>query len=98
VGNGKTRVVHVRREKFDVYVGRAFMEFPESVYGNPFRVRLGHGRKEVIAEYEEYARKRMKEDPVFRRAVLDLRGKVLGCWCKPKACHGDVLAALAEEE
>ena len=24
--------------------------------------------------------------------VLQLRGKVLGCHCKPLACHGDVLA------
>lgn len=26
----------------------------------------------------------------------ELRGKVLGCWCAPKMCHGDVLAELAE--
>jgi hypothetical protein len=25
------------------------------------------------------------------------RGKVLGCWCAPKACHGDVLARIADE-
>ncbi|MGD9564460.1 MAG: DUF4326 domain-containing protein [Pyrinomonadaceae bacterium] len=24
----------------------------------------------------------------------ELRGKVLGCWCSPKVCHGDVLARL----
>jgi hypothetical protein len=23
-------------------------------------------------------------------------GKKLGCWCRPKACHGDVLIELAE--
>lgn len=27
--------------------------------------------------------------------VKELRGKVLGCWCKPAACHGDGLARLA---
>ncbi|ASF45912.1 DUF4326 domain-containing protein [Methylovulum psychrotolerans] len=26
------------------------------------------------------------------RELLQLRGKVLGCHCKPAACHGDVLA------
>lgn len=93
-----TRVVHCRKEAFDVYIGRAFMEFPCSEFGNPFHIRLGYGRKEVIAEFEIYARMRMRQDPVFRQAVLDLKGKVLGCWCKPKACHGDVLARLAEEE
>jgi hypothetical protein len=23
---------------------------------------------------------------------------VLGCWCAPKACHGDVLASIANDE
>jgi hypothetical protein len=26
------------------------------------------------------------------RAVRELRGKVLGCYCKPKRCHGDIIA------
>lgn len=29
--------------------------------------------------------------------VPTLRGKTLGCWCKPQACPGDVLAELANE-
>ncbi|MHB8407806.1 MAG: DUF4326 domain-containing protein [Acidiferrobacterales bacterium] len=28
-------------------------------------------------------------------ALGELRGKVLGCWCSPQACHGDVLEELA---
>jgi hypothetical protein len=27
-------------------------------------------------------------------ALPELRGKVLGCWCAPAACHGDVLAEM----
>lgn len=27
-----------------------------------------------------------------KRKVYDLTGKTLGCFCKPLACHGDVLA------
>ena len=26
----------------------------------------------------------------------ELKGKVLGCWCAPEGCHGDVLAELAD--
>jgi hypothetical protein len=26
-----------------------------------------------------------------------LRGKVLGCWCKPENCHGDVILKLLKE-
>jgi hypothetical protein len=28
---------------------------------------------------------------------LELKGKTLGCRCKPNTCHGDVLAELADE-
>ena len=28
-------------------------------------------------------------------ALPELRGKILGCWCAPKVCHGDVLVELA---
>ena len=27
----------------------------------------------------------------------ELKGKVLGCFCKPKACHGDVLVELVND-
>ncbi|MFD1444291.1 DUF4326 domain-containing protein [Thermoactinomyces vulgaris] len=25
-----------------------------------------------------------------------MKGKVLGCFCKPRACHGDILVELVE--
>jgi hypothetical protein len=30
--------------------------------------------------------------------IGELTGKVLGCWCAPKACHGDVLVKLANQQ
>jgi hypothetical protein len=27
--------------------------------------------------------------------LVELKGKTLGCWCKPKTCHGDILVKLA---
>ena len=27
-----------------------------------------------------------------------LENKILGCWCKPKACHGDILVKYVEKE
>jgi hypothetical protein len=30
--------------------------------------------------------------------LKELEGKALGCWCKPKSCHGDVLIKLIEEK
>jgi hypothetical protein len=34
--------------------------------------------------------------PALIAALGELRGKVLGCWCKPALCHGDVLAEFAD--
>ena len=31
-------------------------------------------------------------------ARAELPDKVLGCWCPPRPCHGEVLARLANEE
>ena len=31
------------------------------------------------------------------KRLPELKGKSLGCWCKPEACHGDVLVRLLAE-
>ena len=43
------------------------------------------------------AKARFSEQPELLAALPELAGKTLGCWCAPKACHGDVLARLAAE-
>ncbi|HLA96525.1 MAG TPA: DUF4326 domain-containing protein [Pyrinomonadaceae bacterium] len=88
----QTRVVHCKKDRFDVNIGRP------SKCGNPFthlsdrRTRAAfivRSREEAIQRYEEY---------LFSSGLIsdieELRGKVLGCWCRPIACHGDVLARL----
>jgi len=81
-----TRVVHCKREPFDVYIGRP------SIWGNPFVIGPDGTREDVIAKYEQW----LLTQPHLMARIRELRGKVLGCWCKPfHACHGDVLARLA---
>jgi hypothetical protein len=63
-----------------------------SKWANPFRIGRDGDREEVLARYREY----VLLAPELRAALPELRGKVLGCWCKPLACHGDVLADLAD--
>lgn len=82
----KTQVVHCKRERFDVYIGRP------SKWGNPFVIGIDGTRQEVIAKYEAW----LKTQTELMVALPELHGKVLGCWCAPQACHGDVLARLAE--
>jgi len=82
----KTRVVHCKRSKFDVYIGRP------SIWGNPFVIGKDGDRDEVIRKYREF----VLSCPELVCRLPDLKGKVLGCWCHPKPCHGDVLAELAD--
>jgi hypothetical protein len=85
---GKTRVVHCKKEPFDVYIGRP------SKWGNPFKIGKDGSREEVIQKYRRW----ILANPVLVAQVpTELRGKKLGCWCKPNACHGDVLAELADK-
>ena len=79
-----TKVVNKYREAYDVYIGRP------SQFGNPFSVKK-YGREGCIKKYREYFYKRIKEDVKFKEEVLKLKDKVLGCFCKPLACHGDVI-------
>jgi hypothetical protein len=80
-------VVHCKRARFDVYVGRP------SKWGNPFVVGRDGTRMEVIARYERW----LVAQPELLAALPELAGKTLGCWCAPKACHGVVLGRLASE-
>lgn len=86
----KTRVVHCKKEPYDVYIGRG----PGSKWGNPFVIGKDGDRKEVISKYIAY----FWSEPNLFEHTSELKGKVLGCWCKPRACHGDFLADVADHE
>lgn len=81
------KVVHCRREPYDIYVGRP------SQWGNPFILGKDGTRAQpcVIAKYERW----LQTQPELLAVLPELRGKVLGCWCSPLPCHGDVLLRLA---
>ena len=64
-------------------------------WGNPFKIGIHGDREKVIEIYRGY----LKAFPQIADAARErLRGKVLACWCKPQACHGDVLAEIADSE
>ena len=86
------RVVHCKKEEFDVYIGRG------SKWGNPYSHKEGtlaehvvESRTEAIKKYEEY----LLSNEDLMSSLSELKGKVLGCWCKPKSCHGDILLKYA---
>ena len=96
-----TQVVRMRiyRRKviqnYDIYIGRKMIfggrELPESKWANPFKIKANQNRETCIKLYKEY----IKSNPELMGCLGELKGKRLGCWCKPEECHGDVLAELA---
>ncbi|KAL0490343.1 hypothetical protein AKO1_006522 [Acrasis kona] len=60
----------------------------------PFKMSDDMSRSDVINEYREWI---ATKPHLVEKAKTELRGKILACWCSPKACHGDVLAQIANE-
>ena len=98
-----TTVVRLRRKNgrvvqdCDVYIGREVRrggwDLAASKWANPYSIAACGGSAErAVEKYATYIHSR----PDLLGALHELRGKVLGCWCKPGPCHGDVLAALAD--
>jgi len=83
----RTRVVHCKKDHYDIYIGRP------SKWGNPYKIGRDGNRGECLEKYREY----ILNNEYLIKCLHELRGQVLGCWCKPKACHGDVLIEIMEE-
>ena len=79
-----TTIVNVKKEKCDVYIDR------RSPFGNKFRIGE-HGDRGMVIEHYRIWFYNMLKDQTFRDKVLALKGKRLGCHCKPLACHGDII-------
>lgn len=76
---------------YDVYIGRG------SIWGNPFShlentkaIYKVETREEAVEKYREW----ILNQPKLLNKLHRLKGKTLGCYCKPKSCHGDVLIEL----
>lgn len=89
-------VVHRSKKPYDVYIGRP------SKWGNPwsheedtlaeYKVET---RAEAVQKYEEWIRSQPEMMAAIKR---ELKGRVLGCFCSPKLCHGHILAWIANFE
>ena len=69
-----------------LYIGRG------SKWGNPYLISKSLTREQAIAGY----RKWLWGNRGLMAALPELRGKQLLCFCKPQACHGDVLVKALE--
>jgi uncharacterized protein DUF4326 len=87
-------VVNIATDPYDVYIGRG------SRWGNPFShlpnsraLWIVKTREEAIARYADW----LNEQDQLMHNIKYLKGKILGCHCAPLPCHGNVLAALAND-
>ena len=86
------RTVNGKRPKYDIYIGRDVkygLYIPGSKWQNPFSVSE-YGREKCLELYEKY----IITNPKLMNSLPELKGKILGCWCKPEKCHGDILIKL----
>lgn len=107
--NMPTTIVNIRRDACEVYCGRR--KGTNKHYGNPFShladipttVQV-QNREEACNRFESWIREETDHDveSIRRLWILanlkNLRGKVLGCFCKPLRCHCETYLALLNEE
>lgn len=94
------RVVNINFDECTHYIGRS------SVRHNPLSNRYSHkpskvpgtilvkNREEALTRFEQEAR----SSPEIRRLIAELpEDAVLGCFCKPLDCHGDIIMEIWKE-
>lgn len=100
------KVVHCKVESDCEYIGRP------SPLGNPFTHKRGTtkadfvvaSREEAVREYKKWLiNKIIQKDKAvidelkrLKRIAIKKGELKLGCWCAPKACHGDVIKEILE--
>jgi hypothetical protein len=83
----------------NVYIGRKGIVFidgvrypkKDSFWCNPYKIDKNNNRDNVLFLYEKYLTEELSNDKNFIKELAKLKGKKLGCWCKPEQCHGDIL-------
>ncbi len=86
----------------NVYIGRKGIVFVDgarypthdSVWANPYKLN-DMTREESLEKYKNYIQAKINNNEVD---IEELRGKTLGCWCKPQNCHGDILKEILENK
>lgn len=83
----------MKNEPYDIYIGRG------SKWGCPYTIikdrptlakEIVDSKEEALSKYKEY----VLGNQELMDSLDELEGKTLGCFCKPKKCHGDILLEL----
>jgi hypothetical protein len=91
-----TTIVNLRTHKYDIYIGRG------SPFGNPFThitdrhtlaTYVCRSQEESIDKYRQWI---LDKPELIEKVKKELTGKILGCFCRPRYCHGDVLLEIID--
>lgn len=82
---GMEWVVDVKHKRCETQVDR------ETRWGNPYKIPTDGDRETVIIKHHDY----LMRSPVLLARLPWLAGRVLGCHCDPKLCHGGTLGYYA---
>ena len=87
------RVINKYKEKYTHYIGRG------SVFGNPFKIGIDGNREEVIRKFERWIiLHNCNLIDKLKKEIYNLpEDAILGCYCKPKPCHGDIIIKIWKE-
>lgn len=90
-----TKVVHCKKEKYDVYGGRP------GKFGNPYtNIRDKKTAAEFVVDTVDEAIEKCREyimaSPELIKEIEGLKGETIGCWCKPKPCHCSIFLDIIQ--
>ena len=94
----KTVVVNLKYKAYTKYIGRyrpaQLLCGEQNKFANLYRIGPDGTREDVIVKHK----KDFDDDPELQEAVWnELRGEIIGCFCKPLACHGDTYVEYIEK-
>ena len=88
----KTTVVNINKgQKCDIYIGRPSV-WHNMYVASDYNMTVSK-RHWIIKKYKDWI---MAHPDLMKLAVVELKGKKLGCHCYPLPCHGDILVDIAE--
>ncbi len=102
------KIINLATTKTDkyIYIGRynKSINANKSLLANPYKINSLNSRESVLQKYKEWLFKNieMKTQVYDYLCYLQKLSKtqdiVLGCWCKPLDCHGDIIKEIIENE
>lgn len=89
-------IAHVDRDMFTLYIGRGGGRYERSKWANDFIIGVHGDRQQCINLYREKLKREIAAGRITIEELAALDGETFGCHCKPKPCHGYVLAEFVQ--